>query len=337
MTSRQSPDSTPATVPSALTRHCWLVPPLQVQISTRVPAEVAWPGTSRHLLPYTRSSLPDVWVHCWLAPPLQSQMSSSVPSLWLAFGTSRHRLEPTPRSTPPDPPVPPPRAGRDGQVVELRRDALAGAVADLAGAVGGVGDGTDGGAVDGRRDAAAAEFQRQGVPATRTQRRRGTAGQGTDATAGAVTEDGPRSGVGDPEVVGVQVARVLVGIGARAPDELNVAGLLQHHIRRRPCSCSSRGRPAARTVEPAAWSSRSAPAPTSGGRTARTGRAAADDLEGPLDVHEVLRFAGGAVAVEGVAVRQRERSLPGTGRRALALPGRGGDRVDVSGLARLSE
>ena len=39
------------TVPSALTCHCWLVPPLQLQISTWVPAVVAWFGTSRHLLP----------------------------------------------------------------------------------------------------------------------------------------------------------------------------------------------------------------------------------------------------------------------------------------------
>ena len=46
---------TPTTVPSALIRHCWLVPPLQVQICTRVPAAVACPGTSRHLLPYTVS------------------------------------------------------------------------------------------------------------------------------------------------------------------------------------------------------------------------------------------------------------------------------------------
>src|SRR6266700_8096331 len=75
VTSRQRPDSAPTTVPSEFSVHCWFAPPLQSQICTLVPAVVAWPGTSRHLLPYTCSSPLDSEVHCWFAPPLQSQMS----------------------------------------------------------------------------------------------------------------------------------------------------------------------------------------------------------------------------------------------------------------------
>ncbi len=39
--SRHSPDSTPTTVPSEFTRHCWFAAPEQLQICTRVPAAVA--------------------------------------------------------------------------------------------------------------------------------------------------------------------------------------------------------------------------------------------------------------------------------------------------------
>jgi hypothetical protein len=47
-------------VPLALTFHCWLVPPLQAQITTAVPLLVPCPKASRHLLPYTCSWRPVV-------------------------------------------------------------------------------------------------------------------------------------------------------------------------------------------------------------------------------------------------------------------------------------
>ncbi|GAA3303931.1 hypothetical protein GCM10020218_102510 [Dactylosporangium vinaceum] len=40
---RHSPDCTPVTVPSALTLHCWLVWPLQSQMTTAVPLVVPCP------------------------------------------------------------------------------------------------------------------------------------------------------------------------------------------------------------------------------------------------------------------------------------------------------
>src|SRR3954470_1587694 len=82
-------------VPLALTVHCWLVWPLQSQISTFVPGAVWLLYASRHL-PSTCSWLP-LRVHRWLAPPLQSQMTGRVPLVVLLFGSSRHRFEPTPR------------------------------------------------------------------------------------------------------------------------------------------------------------------------------------------------------------------------------------------------
>src|SRR4051795_11856797 len=72
LASRQSPDCTPVMVPLALTFHCWLVWPLQSQMITWVPLVVPLPLASRHLLPYTCSWLPGVWVHRWLVRPLQS-------------------------------------------------------------------------------------------------------------------------------------------------------------------------------------------------------------------------------------------------------------------------
>src|SRR5690348_2575826 len=95
-------------VPSELRVHCWLAPPLQSQIATLVPAAVAWPGTSRHLLPYTCRAPLDRRVHCWLVPPLQSQISTPVPLAVPRPVTSRQRPEPLPRSANEPLPVPPP-------------------------------------------------------------------------------------------------------------------------------------------------------------------------------------------------------------------------------------
>ena len=80
-TSRHSPDRTPMIVPSGFTRHCWLSLPVHVQICTGVPAVVAPPRASRHLLLYTVSWLLFVNVHCWLIPPCQSQMCTFAPSV----------------------------------------------------------------------------------------------------------------------------------------------------------------------------------------------------------------------------------------------------------------
>src|SRR5689334_13398939 len=92
-------------VPSALSCHCWLAPPVQVQIRILAPDDAV--GASRHLFPYTVSCRPAVAVQLWLAPPLQSQICTAVPSAWLCPLTSRQRLEPAPRISPvgvcPDP------------------------------------------------------------------------------------------------------------------------------------------------------------------------------------------------------------------------------------------
>src|SRR3954465_15999713 len=87
--SRQSPDSTPTTVPSEFSRHCWLAPPVQVHICTPVPALAAWLGTSRHMLPYTVSWLLEVCVHCWLAPPQQSKICRLGRAVWRCADGSR--------------------------------------------------------------------------------------------------------------------------------------------------------------------------------------------------------------------------------------------------------
>src|SRR5688572_1048244 len=103
LTSRHSPDWTLLIVPLVLTVHCWLVPPVQSQIRTTVPAG-ALAGASRHL-----PSDWKVWplsAHCWLAPPLQSHMDSWVPLVVLLCGRSRQR--PDAALTSVLPPLPPP-------------------------------------------------------------------------------------------------------------------------------------------------------------------------------------------------------------------------------------
>src|SRR5689334_11881457 len=55
--------------------HCWLPPPLQVQISTAVPLAVAAPVTSRQRPDSTPTIVPSAFhCHFWLAPPLQVQI-----------------------------------------------------------------------------------------------------------------------------------------------------------------------------------------------------------------------------------------------------------------------
>src|SRR3954451_19526120 len=79
---------------------------------TAVPGVVPWPEASRHLFPYTTSSLDVFRVQDWLVPPLQSQISVRVLLAVPAFGMSRQRLEAAPRSTPVLPlPLPPPPPG----------------------------------------------------------------------------------------------------------------------------------------------------------------------------------------------------------------------------------
>src|SRR5690349_1832623 len=78
-------------LPLALTFHCWFAWPLQSQITRRVPLVVPCPLASRHLLPYTVSCLPEVYVHRWLPAPLQSHSCTWVPLAVLEFGTSTHR------------------------------------------------------------------------------------------------------------------------------------------------------------------------------------------------------------------------------------------------------
>src|SRR5687767_573606 len=96
--SRQSPDCTPATVPLALRFHCWLVPPWQSQMVTWVPLLVPAPLASRHLLPYTWSCLPEVYVQRCMAPPQQSHNCTWMPLVVLPSGTSIHRPDWPPTS-----------------------------------------------------------------------------------------------------------------------------------------------------------------------------------------------------------------------------------------------
>ena len=65
--SRHNPDCTPVMVPLELTFHCWFGCPLQLQMITAVPLLVPLPLASRHMLPYTCSCLPEVYVHDWFA------------------------------------------------------------------------------------------------------------------------------------------------------------------------------------------------------------------------------------------------------------------------------
>ncbi len=71
-----------------------------------VPLLVAAPLASRHLLPYTRSCLLDVYVHCWLVWPWQSYSCTRVPLVCVALGTSMHRPDCTPTIVPEPPGVP---------------------------------------------------------------------------------------------------------------------------------------------------------------------------------------------------------------------------------------
>src|SRR5688572_10412520 len=91
LASMHNPDCTPVMLPLALTFHCWFVCPLQSQMITWVPLVVPRLDASRHLLPYTCSALPDVYVHRWFAWPLQSHSCTWVPLVVVEFGTSIQR------------------------------------------------------------------------------------------------------------------------------------------------------------------------------------------------------------------------------------------------------
>src|SRR2546423_15598502 len=54
--------------------HCWLLPPLHDQSSTRVPLAVPAPVTSRHRPDWTPVIVPlELKVHCWFVWPLQAR------------------------------------------------------------------------------------------------------------------------------------------------------------------------------------------------------------------------------------------------------------------------
>lgn len=109
--SRHSPDRTPVIVPLVLMSHCWLVPPLQSQMTTAVPLVVPLFLASRHLSPWIFSSLPAVWVQRWLAWPLQSHSCAWVPLAVVEAGMSIQRPEATPLISPVLVPVPVPSDG----------------------------------------------------------------------------------------------------------------------------------------------------------------------------------------------------------------------------------
>src|SRR5882762_8657268 len=98
VTSRQSPDCTPVTVPSALSVHCWLAAPLQAQMTALVPLAVPCPLASRHsVVPLTVSVSwwEAVWVQFCAAAPLQLKICIWVPAVLTPFGSSRHLPAPT--------------------------------------------------------------------------------------------------------------------------------------------------------------------------------------------------------------------------------------------------
>ena len=129
--SRHRPDWAPVIVPSALSVHFWLAPPLQVQMSTLVPGAGALAVGVQAVAAVDPQLACGGGVHCWLAAAV------AVPQLHLrAVRLRRARHVDAPARADPDE-----RAGAaagaaaargDGQVVELRGLALAGGVADLA-------------------------------------------------------------------------------------------------------------------------------------------------------------------------------------------------------------
>src|SRR4051812_41821895 len=77
--------------------HCWLVPPLQVQISTSTPLAVPAPVTSRQSPDCTPTIVPvGLTVQRWLAAPVQSEMSTAVPAAVPWLRTFRHFVPYTP-------------------------------------------------------------------------------------------------------------------------------------------------------------------------------------------------------------------------------------------------
>src|SRR5882757_11267271 len=73
--------------------QCWLDPPVQVQMSARVPLAVPPPVTSRQSPDPTPVMVPLLLrVHCWFVPPVQGQMSTVLPGEVAAPVTSRHLL-----------------------------------------------------------------------------------------------------------------------------------------------------------------------------------------------------------------------------------------------------
>src|SRR3954471_13489837 len=110
-------------VPLELTFHCWLAPPLHVQVCTLVPGVVPLPAASRHswLLPLKTVSCKDeVRVQVWLAAPLHDQVCSWVPGVVLALGTSRHLPAATAWTAPLPPPLlEPPKADKAALKADL--------------------------------------------------------------------------------------------------------------------------------------------------------------------------------------------------------------------------
>ena len=75
--------------------HCWLDPPLQVQMITVVPLAVAAPVTSRHRPDWPFVMVPLLFdVHFWPLPPVQFAITAAVPAAVPPAAVSRHRCEP---------------------------------------------------------------------------------------------------------------------------------------------------------------------------------------------------------------------------------------------------
>jgi hypothetical protein len=73
--------------------HRWLLPPLQVHSSTRVPLAVPAPMASRQSPDWTPVTTPlGLTSHCWLGWPLQDQTMTLVPGLVPAPLASRQSL-----------------------------------------------------------------------------------------------------------------------------------------------------------------------------------------------------------------------------------------------------
>ena len=157
------------------------------------------------------------------------------------------------------------------------------------------------------------------------------AGQRGRRAAGAVAVDLPGPGVGQLQVVLVGRGRIVADLEAGPADELHRACLLDERVGGDgvvgPAGVAA-DRERAGVAVPFDRLDRRLLLDALPGPAAR----ARLDLERALHLRQVRRLLAERVAIETVGVRQRQRALGGRGRRALALPGGRGQRVDVTGL-----